>query len=176
MNDTATTSAAAEGMWLPAHALNCYEGDASVRAWLMTQGLLTERVRAQCGAEFFLRVVHEGPAGSGHLRAIELGTRTTPWIYAETQVPAATLARHPWLGEIGGVSLGEKLAGHDGVTRTDYQFARLTPDAPIVARALARIDAAAQPLWVRRFQFFVEGAPLTVQEVFVLGLGRSRAA
>ena len=32
-------------LWLPASALGCYEGNARLRSWLTTPGLLTHRVR-----------------------------------------------------------------------------------------------------------------------------------
>ena len=41
-------------MWLDARALNCYEGDATRRSWLLTPGLLTQRIREAAGAGFSL--------------------------------------------------------------------------------------------------------------------------
>ncbi|MGE0580893.1 MAG: chorismate lyase [Steroidobacteraceae bacterium] len=168
---TATARTAAE-LWLPAEALDCYEGDAQLRSWLRTPGLLTERVRAASGAAFSLQVLAEGEHDGTHRRAIILGTQDCPWIYAETSIPDATLAQQPWLARMGEVSLGETLAGH-GATRSAFAYARFMPDAPLVARALALTALAAQPLWVRHSEFSVQGAPLTVQEVFLPAVGRT---
>lgn len=166
---TSTTPA----LWLPAEALGCYEGDVQLRSWLTTPGLLTERVRAATGAAFRLEVFAEDARHGEHRRAIVLGTRTAPWIYAETTIPDETLARHPWLGRMGEVSLGETLAAHGGVTRSGFAYARLTADVPLVARARACGGDAAAALWVRRSEFSLQGALLTVQEVFLPGIGRA---
>lgn len=167
---TVTTASNVPELWLPAEALNCYEGDAQLRSWLTTPGLLTERVRAACGAEFSLQVLAEGGHAGAHRRAIVLGTRAQAWIYAETSIPDGTLAQHPWLARMGEVSLGETLAAH-GATRSDFAYARLMPDSPLVARALAHTGRPPQPLWVRRSDFAVRDAPLTVQEAFLPGIG-----
>lgn len=164
------------GMWLPAGALDCYEGDPVLRSWLRTPGLLTERVREASGAAFALQVFAEGALQGEHRRAIALGPRAAPWIYAETSIPDTTLQREPWLARIGSVSLGEALAGHDGVTRSEFAFARLTPDAPLIERAGTRVSFPRQTLWVRRSEFAVRSAPLIVQEVFLPGIGQHTLA
>jgi chorismate--pyruvate lyase len=160
----------APALWLPAGALGCYEGDARMRSWLVTPGLLTERVRATAGATFSLVVLGEDASHGEHRRTILLGTRAAPWIYAETSIPDASLATHPWLARMGEVSLGEELTARGG-TRSDFAYARLTPDAPLVARALARTALPPQTLWIRRSEFSIAGAPLTVQEAFLPGIG-----
>jgi hypothetical protein len=42
----------AAAMWLPASALNCYVGDPALRSWLLTPGLLTQRIRDAAGDGF----------------------------------------------------------------------------------------------------------------------------
>lgn len=170
MTDTALAATTPE-LWLPAEALNCYEGDTLLRSWLTTPGLLTERVRAASGTAFSLTVLAEDTQHGEHRRVIVLGTRAAPWIYAETTIPDATLAQHPWLARMGEVSLGETLTAHGGTTRSGFAFARLMPETPFVARALACAARPPQPLWVRRSDFEVRGAPLTVQEAFLPGIG-----
>jgi chorismate-pyruvate lyase len=89
--------------------------------------------------------VDESISGGDFVRRIELGRDGEPWIYAETTVPAVTLAHHPWLAAIGPRSLGEVLAAFAGaVRRSDFEFALLDGDAPIVARACALAGAPAQ--------------------------------
>jgi len=163
-------AATTPALWLPAGALGCYEGDARMRSWLVTPGLLTERVRAIAGAAFSLVVLGEDASHGEHRRTILLGTRAVPWIYAETSIPDASLATHPWLARMGEVSLGEELTARGG-TRSDFAYARLMPDAPLVARALARAALPPQALWIRRSEFSIAGAPLTVQEAFLPGIG-----
>jgi chorismate-pyruvate lyase len=154
--------------WIPAQALHLSESDAVLHSWLTTPGLLTERVRDAVGAPFRLRVLAEGTSGSDFVRRIELGRDGQPWIYAETMVPRPTLARHPWLAAIGTRSLGEVLAGAAGaLRRSDFEFACLDADAPIVARALALVECAPRALWVRRSTLRVDDAPFVVHEVFM---------
>ena len=167
---TVTIATATPERWLSVEALAGCELDAPMRSWLTTPGLLTERVRAASGAQFSLSVLAEEVHDGEHRRVILLGTRTQPWIYAETAIPDRTLALQPWLARMGRISLGETLATRDA-TRSAFAYARLTPQAPLVARALAHTGHAAQPLWVRRSDFFVQGSPLTVQEVFLPGIG-----
>lgn len=157
--------------WFAAAALEQLERDDNLRAWLLTEGLLTERVRAAAPARFALTVLHEGAPfeaePGAHLRVIELGAKDEPWIYAETRVPAATLAAHPWLTRIGEASLGESLALRREIRKSAFEYSRLGPGTPVVARALARIACAPRPLWVRRSQFSASGAPFHLQEVFL---------
>lgn len=165
--------------WFAAAALEQLEPEDNLRAWLLTEGLLTERVRAAAAARFALTVLHEGapfePGQGEHLRVIELGAIGEPWIYAETRVPAATLAAHPWLSRIGDASLGESLALRPQIRKSAFEYSRLAPGTPIVARAFARITCAARPLWVRRSQFSAAGAPFQLHEVFLPSIALVRA-
>ena len=154
--------------WLSARELSLCMHDAALRSWLTTPGLLTERVRVAVGPQFRLRVVEEVPAGDEFVRCIELGRAGEPWIYAETTVPATTLAHHPWLATIGQRSLGEVLAEFPGaVTRSDLEFAWLDGDSPLVARALAQAAVASRPLWARRSTIRAGAHPFVVREVFL---------
>lgn len=177
-------SADTASLWLPGSALACYEGDAALRSWLLTPGLLTQRIREAAGEAYSMRVLHEGAApdragddaggaAPDHLREIEMRCGGALWLYARTRVPAATLARQPWLGRVGARTLGEALGEHDAVLeREPFVYAMLPADAPAVARACALADIAPQALWVRRSAFRAGGAPFELQEVFMPGIGR----
>jgi chorismate lyase len=160
-------------MWLPGHALNCYEGDARLRSWLLTPGLLTERIRDAAGAAYRMTLVYEGSvAGGDGRRDVEMSCGATLWMFARSQVPATTLARQPWLGQIGGVPLGAALAERAaGIERSEFSYALLQPDQELVAIALERARIAAQALWVRRSTFLIDGAPLHLREVFMPSIG-----
>ena len=68
MNDMAASAdapaAPASALWLPGTALNCYEGNAGLRSWLMTPGLLTQRIRDAAGAGFGMQVLGEFAVGT----------------------------------------------------------------------------------------------------------------
>ncbi len=159
-------------MWLPGHALDCYEGNAVLRDWLRTPGLLTQRIRESAGDAFRMTLVTEGSDGDGgHRREIEMGCGATPWMFARTRVPHATVLRHPWLARIGTTTLGEALQAHGQVTRSEFDYAKLYDDVDVVRRALERAALPSQPLWVRRSTFQVESMPLTLLEVFLPQIG-----
>jgi chorismate--pyruvate lyase len=160
-------------MWLDARALNCYEGDASRRSWLLTPGLLTQRIREAAGEGFSMRVLQETAAGSEHIREIEMGAEGVPWLFAQTRVPRSTLESHDWLSRIGKQTLGEALATREDISRAPFRYALLTADAGVVARALQRAALPPQPLWVRHSAFTAGGAPFDLYEVFLPQMGRA---
>jgi chorismate-pyruvate lyase len=159
-------------MWLPGHALNCYESDPVLRSWLAEESVLTQRLTRECGAAFRLRVVGENGVEGGWRRQIELLVDDIPWLYAETDVPGATLAQHRWLAELGTRPLGERLAERRDVTRAPLEFCKVYDDDPLVTRALARARIASQPLWVRRSRLALGDAPFILYEVFYPHTGR----
>jgi chorismate--pyruvate lyase len=154
-------------MWLPGSALNCYTGDAALRSWLLTPGLLTQRIRDACGARFGMHLLCEGLFGTEHVREIDMGPADTPWLFAHTRVPAATLQAEPWLGRIGTRTLGEVLAEHRELQRTAFRYALLDAHATVVARALAHAQLAPQALWVRHSAFDLAGRSFDLYEVFL---------
>jgi chorismate--pyruvate lyase len=172
----------ASAMWLPGSALGCYEGDARLRGWLLTPGLLTQRIRAAAGQGYRMHLLGErATAGGGHLREIAMACGESTWLYARTQVPAATLAAHPWLARIGTVSLGEALAARGGVQRSEFAFARLLADTGVVRRALEVAGLPPQALWVRRSTFRTGGEPAApldfdLFEVFLPHIAAATAA
>jgi chorismate--pyruvate lyase len=165
---TASQRIRPDAEWINEAALHLRERDAVLRSWLTTPGLLTERVRASVGPRFCLRVLEERRSCDDFVRRIELGRDDEPWIYAETTVPALTLAKHPWLSAIGSRSLGEVLAAHAAsVRRSEFEFARLHDGEPLVARALALAALSPRPLWARRSTMSLQSAPFVICEVFL---------
>ena len=150
-------------------------------AWLAEPGLLTERLRACCGGRPGLTVVAEReaplaaaesallqtPGSAAFVREIELTCNGRPWVFAQTLVPLATLARHRWLSTLGEAALGERLAAVPGIRRGPLQFARLTAGTALFHRALRDNAAPPAALWARRSWFAIDGSRLLVQEVFL---------
>lgn len=159
-------------LWLPPNALNCYASDADLRSWLLTPGLLTQRIRDAAGEDFSLRVLREGAAGAEHVREIDMRCGDAVWMFAHTRVPAATLAAHPWLATIGSRTLGEALAGREGLEREEFRFAQLYPDVWLADRVLRHAGIAPQPLWARHSAFRIAGSPFDLYEVFLPTIGR----
>jgi chorismate--pyruvate lyase len=172
LEDNAPATGADNHLWLPGHALNCYEGDARLRSWLLTPGLLTQRMRDTCGERFRMNILSERNERGDHLREIELCCDGVAWVWAQTRVPAATLAAEPWLAQIGQTALGEALAAHGAVRRPEFDYAKLYDDVDVVRAALARRALHAQPLWVRRSVFELGARTLTLREVFLPDVGQ----
>jgi chorismate--pyruvate lyase len=153
----------------------------SAAAWLGEPGLLTERLRACCGGRPGLTVVAQADAplaiydaallraagDAAFVREIELTCDGRPWVFAQTLVPQATLARQRWLATLGRAALGERLAAVEGLERGPLEYARLAPGDRLYQRALRGRHDAPDSLWARRSWFAIGGDRLLVQEVFL---------
>lgn len=150
-------------------------------AWLREPGLLTGRLRASCPGQTGLVIVAESEAplsiadaallaasgSAAFVREIELTCDGRPWVFAQTLVPQATLARHGWLAGLGRAALGERLASIPGIERGPLEFARLVAGDRLYHRALRDRRDAPEALWARRSWFAIGGDRLLVQEVFL---------
>ena len=162
----------AAAMWLPASALNCYVDDPAMRSWLLTPGLLTQRIREAAGDGFAMHCLHEGLLDGEHIREIDMCCDGVVWMFAHTRVPVATLKAQPWLGQIGTRTLGEALADRQNLRREDFRYAQLYPDSWLTERALRHARLLPQPLWVRHSAFNVDGSPFDLYEAFLPTIGR----
>jgi chorismate--pyruvate lyase len=149
--------------------------------WLAEPGLLTERLRACCDGRQGLAVVSEreaplataeaallqAPGNAAFVREIELTCDGRAWVFAQSLIPLATLARHGWLSKLGDTALGERLAALPGLERGPLEFARLTPGVTLFHRALRQSIDPPIELWARRSWFAIDGDRLLVQEVFL---------
>lgn len=149
--------------------------------WLAEPGLLTERLRACCDGTPGLSIISlaEAPLGpqdaavlqtsdaAAFVREIELTCDGRPWVFAQTLVPHATLARQRWLTTLGRAALGERLAATPGLVRGPLEFARLVPADSLYQRALRGQRDLPAELWARRSWFAIDGDRLLVQEVFL---------
>lgn len=177
MSASAPDTAAATG--------TCWFGDPQLAGdpppellgWLTEAGLLTRRLQRACGSGFRLEVIREiatAAAGADAHREVVLYCNDRPCIYAATQIPASTLAAHPWLARLGSMPLGEALHGRPGVERSAFEYAQL-PSAGLPDDLLSGEDAA----WARRSTFRLGAFELGVTEVFLHALSdvqRAQAA
>jgi len=153
----------------------------AVVAWLREPGLLTERLRACCDGLPGLAVIAEieAPLASGDaallkasgnaafIREIELTCDGRPWVFAQTVIPQATLARQRWLSSLGRDALGERLAAFPALERGPLEFARLVAGDRLYHRALRERRDPPPALWARRSWVAIDGDRLLVQEVFL---------
>ena len=150
-------------------------------AWLREPGLLTDRLRACCNGMPGLVVIAEAEVplashdaalllASGNaafVREIELTCDGRPWVFAQTLIPQATLARQRWLSSLGRAALGERLAAVPGLERGPLEFTRLIAGDRLYQRALRERRDPPAALWARRSWFAIDGDRLLVQEVFL---------
>ncbi|MEX1993106.1 MAG: chorismate lyase [Steroidobacteraceae bacterium] len=155
--------------------------DAAAAGWLGEPGLLTVRLRACCKGQTGLVLIAEieaplasedvvvlKAAGSAaFVREIELTCDGRPWVFAQTLIPQATLARQRWLSSLGRSALGERLAAVPGIVRGPLEFARLCAGHRLFHRALRERPDPPAFLWARRSWFAIDGDRLLVQEVFL---------
>jgi chorismate--pyruvate lyase len=154
---------------------------AAAQAWLREPGLLTDRLRACCTGQTGLVIVAQALAplsgadaallnassGAAFVREIELTCDGRPWVFAQTLIPDATLARQRWLSALGRAALGERLAAVPGIARGPLEFALLMPGDRLYQRALRDRPDPPPLLWARRSWFAIDGDRLLVQEVFL---------
>ena len=142
-----------------------------IQGWLSEGGLLTQRLRDNCGKRFKMRLLDSrtGSVSAGLRREVLLCCGDNACIYAVTEIPATTLAAHAWLSKLGDEPLGEALRSRDNVTRSAFEYALI--DA---ARLPADINPE-QPVWARRSEFSIGGDALAVTEVFLPGLAHCSA-
>jgi chorismate--pyruvate lyase len=153
--------------------------------WLAEPGLLTSRVRAECGAPARLRLLRLEPSpldpGIAQrlgvddrtclLREIEFTCGPSRWVFAQSVLPQSTVRCHPWLRDLGERGLGESLSAVEDVRREPLEYLELPARHPL-ARAACPEDPACGPLWARRAVYRLGGPPILVQEVFLPALGR----
>jgi chorismate--pyruvate lyase len=174
-----TAAAAAAPAWLGSAA--AAGAPPAVLGWLNEAGLLTERVRSRCPAGFGLRVVDQRQDALEaddarvlgvverrcFVREIELTCAGLAMVFAQTLVPAATLAAEPWLAELGTDALGPRLARTGHARREAFEYARLDPRQGLHRRAWRGASAPAGALWARRACYRLGPHALVVQEVFL---------
>jgi chorismate--pyruvate lyase len=171
--------------WLPAERLGQLTMDGHLRPWLIGKGLLTQRLKAVCGERYAHHLVDQwtGLLGGTHksalrahdnaglFRDVEMCCADQVWVFGQCVIPDSTLCLHPWLAELGDSSLGETLSDLSGIERSSYEYAWLTVDDALTARALRNADLKPAGLWARRSRIGLRGAPLLVQEVFLPAIG-----
>jgi chorismate-pyruvate lyase len=94
------------------------------------------------------------------------------WVFAQTIIPDSTLSAHPWLAELGDSALGETLSDLSGVERSSYEYAWLSVQNAVTARALRDAEVKPAGLWARRSRLSLRSAPLLIQELFLPAMGR----
>jgi len=169
---------------IPWHALETWpveQRPAALWPWLSHAGSLTERLRADAGNAFHVRVLHEGraqldaedarllraPTGAiAHKRQVYL-CADMPWVYACTLAP---LNSSHWLDQLGAQPLGERVFSTPGTRRGLIEVARLYPEHRLYKASLNSLDLEPPMLWARRSVLMVGQDRLLIYECFLPGM------
>lgn len=165
--------------WKPLESCEGLPG--RVEDWLAEPGSLTARIRARCANDFRFRLIDERQeentvvfdntvASRVFCREITLGCGDTPLVFARTRIPAATLAAHPWLGELGHKPLGTRLFDEPGYMRGRFYVARLVRGNALYDYIDSHVVPLQTQLWSRRARVELSGAPFEICECFLPGL------
>ena len=128
----------------------CILPSPAVRDWLLHEGSLTRKLQQHC-ARLDVAIAHEGWTDDDHwLREVWLSGDGIPWIYAQTRIPHATLARVRPLQTLGAEPIGPWL----------YQ------QNPQRLSLHWRHDPASG-LYARHSTLLVHGGPLHIAELFL---------
>lgn len=170
--------------WLPARARGALPEDAALRDWLRDAGSLTSRLRNGCAAGFRLELLGESAeplaadarglleGDTVRVRRVRMFCGDTLCVCATTLIPLATLAGTDWLEALGDRPLGDALLARDGIRRSAFEFARVSPSHPLFLPALLGSDIRPATIWARRSRFSLAAGPLLVYEIFLPGLTR----
>lgn len=170
--------------WRPARARGALPDDVVLRDWLRDPGSLTSRLRAGCDAGFRLELLGEAteplPADARGLldgttvraRRVRMFCGDALCVCATTLIPLPTLAGTDWLEGLGDRPLGDALLAREGIRRSAFEFARVSPSHPLFLPALQDSDIRPAAIWARRSRFSLAAGPLLVYEMFLPGLTR----
>lgn len=151
-----------------------------LRPWLLDRGSLTERLVAASNYQFRVEVLKHQleaprlsecqalgikPRSVAMIREVVLYGCGTPWVYARSAIPIASL-RGPlaFLRKPDGRPLGAMLFSNPSMRRSPMEIACLTPQNSLLSEQLNDIE---QPVWGRRSVFRVGNKPLLVSEIFL---------
>ena len=143
-----------------------YQVPLPYRSWLLDPGSLTQRLIAESGGQFQVRLLRQGRHQATQqgrdslglsqrewpfLSEVILQCRGQPWVFARTLIPSQTLSGPARaLTHLGTKPLGAVLFNHPGVRR-----------GPISVCLIER------GIWGRQSVFFLYNKPLLVSEYFL---------
>ncbi|WP_040409527.1 chorismate--pyruvate lyase family protein [Arhodomonas aquaeolei] len=173
--------------WRPIGAPSGGHVPAVLRPWIETPGSLTARMRRRCGDAFRVQVIGQHWQRPWRDERLTVGIREhrvawvrevilcdgdTPWIYARSVIPTATLGGTlRRLRALGHTPLGRVLFGRYPLRRGPIEVARLGPGDGLRRDAEHHGEAPAE--WARRSVFRAGGRALLVAEVFLPALRRA---
>lgn len=156
--------------------------EASYTPWLRDQGSLTHRIQQRC-TRFAVRNIHSGLARitPDESTLLNIATRQLAYtrdvfLYADDQavVYAHSVFAHEHLygawaivRSLGNKPLGAMLFANPLIERKLLHYKALRGSHPLYQRAATQLNDPPDRLWARRSLFYMNDAPLLVNEVFL---------
>lgn len=176
-----------EPQWRPAARVVGAAVPSPLRPWLLDTASLTQRLIAAAGGDFRVEVLRQQwarpqrnearalnlrPDSYTLVREVALVCCGTPWVYARTVIPRATLSGgERRLARLRGRSLGAVLFADPSVERGPIELVRLTPEIRLYETAATQAQSRPPEFWGRRARFTLKGKFLLVSEIFLPTLG-----
>lgn len=161
--------------WITYRRPNNLQAPRPWRNWLCDRGSLTAHLVAASEGAFTVEVQRQQwqlPSRSeaqllslscrelALVREVKLCGRETPWVFARTVIPVATLTgRQKQFSQLGNRSLGTVLFNDPSMRRGAFQISKLCLQS-------------AEQVWARRSLFYLDDKPLLVCEVFLPPVGQ----
>ncbi len=157
--------------WLTSPVWPGHHPQAPLKTWLTAEGWLTARLKRLSPGGFRVEVLPDKPQAESDsarstLRRVIIWCDHEACIYAETDIPHATAAAHPWLRELGAEPLGQALESRADVSRGAFEYALVNP-ASLPKKLSTTIT---EHCWARRSVFSIGREKITVTEVFLPGI------
>lgn len=158
--------------------------------WLLDPSSLTRRLQHCCPGHFRVQLLGQrrerplpseahalGLTAGRHalIREVRLLCGDTPWVFARTIIPLATLTgRERRLGRLGSRPLGAVLFADASMRRGPLEVACISSGQPLFTLATHGLPNGPPTIWGRRSLFYLHEKPLLVCEVFLPGVGEPR--
>jgi len=181
---------ASEPVWRRRRHLFATPVPPAVATWLFDPGSLTRRIQQACSGHFHVEVIRQGwarpllneatrlrvdPDHVALIREVYLYCDATPWVYARTILPHATLTgRQRRLAHLGSRPLGAALFADPGMRREEMEVTCLQARHRLFRTATAGLAEPPAAIWGRRSVFYTGHKPLLVNEIFLPPLLRAR--
>ena len=176
---------ARQARWYSPAQITAGQIPSGLRARLLDQGSLTQRIIDSCPGRFRVQVLGQyrlrpelsersvlsmGCHDIAFIREVRLLCDERPWIFARSVIPQTTLTGpQRRLARLGNRPLGAILFADRTMRRSPVQLTHLEPGHTLHAHAVAGIGDRFGDFWGRRSLFFVGGKPLLVSEFFLPG-------
>jgi len=172
-----------EPVWSPRSRLLRASVPSTVLDWLLYEASLTRRLQTVCPGRFRVRVLSQGwarpmlneaqalqldPNKYAMVRQVQLLCDETPWVYARTIIPRATLSGSlRRLAHLQSQSLGAVLFASPTMRRGEVEVANVVANSKLHELLEGRDGHLPAAVWGRRSVFHVHNKPLLVSEFFL---------